>query len=317
MNLPKKIDIVEVGPRDGLQNLADFIPTEHKIRLIELLVAAGVKYLELTSFVHPKAIPQLADAMEVTAAAMEKYGGDDSLYFNALVPNERGAENAVKCGLDTVSVVISASEAHNRANVNRTVDESLEGLADIAAAFPELNIRFDMATAFGCPFEGPVPEGKVLSLIGRAADIGIAEVVLCDTIGIADPAHTESLISAVKKAFPKLPLAMHMHDTRGLGLANILTGMQCGVTAFETSVGGLGGCPFAPGAAGNTTTEDLLNMADRMGVETGVSLSRFYDAIYFVKGNIKEGLTSRMAGVPRSEGSIDQRFPRKAIALPY
>jgi hydroxymethylglutaryl-CoA lyase len=297
MKLPKKIDVVEVGPRDGLQNLTDFIPTEKKIQLIELLLAAGVNYLELTSFVHPKAIPQLADAIDVATAIVQKYGKDESLHFNALVPNVRGAENAVSCGLDTVSVVISVSEAHNKANVNRTVQESVESLADIAKAFPDLKIRLDIATAFGCPFEGAIPEGKVIGLIDKAMAIGVAGIVLCDTIGIADPVRTESLLGTVSKAFPDLPLAMHMHDTRGLGLANILTGMQCGVTEFETSVGGLGGCPFAPGAAGNTTTEDLLNMADRMNIETGISLSKFYEAIHFVKDNIKDKLTSRMASV--------------------
>jgi hydroxymethylglutaryl-CoA lyase len=297
MNLPEKIDVVEVGPRDGLQNLTDFIPTEEKIRLIELVIAAGVKHVELTSFVHPKAIPQLADAVDVTTAVMRRYGANGSLFFNALVPNVRGAENAVMCGLDTVSVVISVSEAHNKANINRTVEESLAGLADIARAFPDLSIRLDVATAFGCPFDGPVPEEKVIDLIDRAVSTGISKVVLCDTIGIADPKQTESLLGAVTRAFPGLPFAMHMHDTRGLGLANILTGMQCGVTAFETSVGGLGGCPFAPGAAGNTTTEDLLNMAARMGVDTGASLAKFYGAVYFVRDHIKGNLTSRMARV--------------------
>jgi hydroxymethylglutaryl-CoA lyase len=299
MNLPERIDVIEVGPRDGLQNLTDFVPTEDKIRLIERMLAAGMKHVELTSFVHPKAIPQLADAAAVTTAVMEKYGQDPSLRFIALVPNARGAENAVKCGLDTVSVVISVSEAHNRANINRTVEESLAGLSEIIKAFPELKVRLDVATAFGCPFDGPVPEERVIGLMERAVEIGVAEAVLCDTIGVADPRQTESLLGGAKKAFPDLPLAMHMHDTRGLGLANILTGMQYGVTAFETSVGGLGGCPFAPGAAGNTTTEDLLNMADRMGVETGVSLEKFYDAVYFVRDRIKPELTSRMASVPR------------------
>jgi hydroxymethylglutaryl-CoA lyase len=297
MNLPAKIDVVEVGPRDGLQNLPDFIPTEDKIRLIELMIAAGEKYVELTSFVHPKAIPQLADAVDVASAVTRKHGRDESMRFNALVPNVRGAENAVSCGLDTVSVVISVSEAHNKANINRTVEESLAGLADIVKAFPKLRIRLDVATAFGCPFDGRVSETDVTGLIGRAANIGISTVVLCDTIGIADPGQTESLLGVVMKAFPDLPLAMHMHDTRGLGLANILTGMQCGVTAFETSAGGLGGCPFAPGAAGNTATEDLLNMADRMGIGTGVSLKKFYDVTDFIKGNIKEDITSSMARV--------------------
>jgi hydroxymethylglutaryl-CoA lyase len=304
MKLPESINVIEVGSRDGLQNLMDFIPTENKIRLIELLLAAGIRFIELTSFVHPKAIPQLSDAIEVTKTIADKYGNDPNLFFHALVPNVRGAENAVKCGLDTVCVVISVSEAHNKANINRTVDESLAGLGEIIRTFPDLKVRLDLATAFGCPFEGDVPVEKVLSLIAKAGALGAETFALCDTIGVANPAQTESVIGAIWKEFPNLPLALHLHDTRGMGIANILTGMQCGVTDIETSVGGLGGCPFAPGAAGNTATEDLLVMADQMGIQTDVNLDRYYDAMYYVRDYIKSDLTSHMVKVERKSRKI-------------
>jgi hydroxymethylglutaryl-CoA lyase len=297
MKLPERITLAEVGPRDGLQNLPDFVPTETKLALIEKLIAAGIKNMELTAFVHPKAIPGLADSADVVSAITEKYRGDGSPLFYALVPNVRGAENAARCGIRTISVVISVSEAHNKANVNQTVDESIKGLRDIAAAFPRMNVKLDAATAFGCPFEGDIPFDRVLSLIDRSAALGVREVVLCDTIGIANPAQTEALIALAQSEFPELKFAVHLHDTRGTGLANSLAAMQCGITEFETSIGGLGGCPFAPGAAGNTATEDLWNMAERMGIDAGIVADKLFEALYFVRDHIKSDLTSRMVRV--------------------
>jgi hydroxymethylglutaryl-CoA lyase len=294
MKLPKSITIAEVGPRDGLQNLPDFIPTETKIEMIEKLIAAGIKNIELTAFVHPKAIPPLADSADVVSAVINKYRDDKTLLFYALAPNVKGAENAVRCGIDTVSVVISVSEAHNKANVNRSVDESLAGLKDIIDAFPNINVKLDAATAFGCPFDGDIPFERVLSLIDRSVALGVKGVVLCDTIGIANPAQTEALITLIQNKFPELTLAVHLHDTRGTGLANSLAAMQCGITEFETSIGGLGGCPFAPGAAGNTATEDLWNMTERMGIGTGVDEDKLFEALYFVRDHIKSDLDSRM-----------------------
>jgi hydroxymethylglutaryl-CoA lyase len=265
------------------------------------MINAGISHIELTSFVHPKAIPQLADSVEVAQTIIERYGSNPNLHFNALVPNVRGAENAVKCGLDTISVVISASESHNIENINRTVDESLRGLSDIINNFPELKVRLDVATAFGCPFEIDVPFDKIIALIDQALKFGVDKVVLCDTIGVADPLQTENLISAVRERWPSLPLALHMHDTRGMGIANILAGIQNGVTEFETSIGGLGGCPFAPGAAGNTATEDLCNMMDRMKIKTGIDMDKMYKVLYYVKDNIKSDLTGHMAKVGRKK----------------
>lgn len=291
MKLPEKVTVIEVGPRDGFQNVKDFITTEDKIRIIELLRNAGVTAVEVTSFVHPKAVPQMADAKEVAEKVREKF---PDLRAIALVPNERGAKNAWECGIKEVSYVISASEAHNQANVRRTVKESLEELGKIRQAVPELKVRLDIATAFGCPYAGKISQEQVFALMEEAKDFGIQEIVLCDTIGIADPVRVAGLAKAVKKRYPEFIYTMHLHNTRGQGLANILAAMQNGITSFETSVGGLGGCPFAPGAAGNAATEDFLNMLDYMGVESGIAGEEYLKAVAYVKAKVHADLTGNM-----------------------
>lgn len=291
MKLPEKVTVIEVGPRDGFQNVKDFIATEDKIRIIELLRNAGVTAVEVTSFVHPKAVPQMADAKEVAEKVREKF---PDLRAIALVPNERGAKNAWECGIKEVSYVISASEAHNQANVRRTVKESLEELGKIRQEVPELKVRLDIATAFGCPYAGKISQEQVFALMEEAKDFGIQEIVLCDTIGIADPVRVAGLAEAVKKRYPEFIYTMHLHNTRGQGLANILAAMQNGITSFETSVGGLGGCPFAPGAAGNAATEDFLNMLDYMGVESGIAGEEYLKAVAYVKAKVHADLTGNM-----------------------
>ena len=291
MKLPEKVTVIEVGPRDGFQNVKDFIATEDKIRIIELLRNAGVTAVEVTSFVHPKAVPQMADAKEVAEKVREKF---PDLRAIALVPNERGAKNAWECGIKEVSYVISASEAHTQANVRRTVKESLEELGKIRQAVPELKVRLDIATAFGCPYAGKISQEQVFALMEEAKDFGIQEIVLCDTIGIADPVQVAGLAEAVKKRYPEFIYTMHLHNTRGQGLANILAAMQNGITSFETSVGGLGGCPFAPGAAGNAATEDFLNMLDYMGVESGIAGEEYLKAVAYVKAKVHADLTGNM-----------------------
>lgn len=294
MQLPLKVDIVEVGPRDGFQNLKDWIPTEVKIKEIEKLIAAGINAMEITSFVHPKAIPQMADAMEVASDITERYNGKVRLI--ALVPNARGAENACKCGIHDITYVISASEAHNKANVNRTIQESLDDLKGLAEKFPNLSIRLDIATAFDCPFDGKVDTEQVIFLADQAVEAGVKELILCDTIGTAGPRQVAELSRMAKERY-KVPVGLHLHDTRGMGLANILAGMQQGITIFETAAGGLGGCPFAPGAAGNTATEDLLNMLETLQIETGVDLNKYMDAVSYIKENIQPKLTGHMINV--------------------
>ncbi|MCI2061531.1 MAG: hydroxymethylglutaryl-CoA lyase [Eubacteriaceae bacterium] len=287
-----KVDLIEVGPRDGFQNIKKFIPTDIKIDIIKKIIASGVKEIELTSFVHPKAIPQMADAADVVKAVLADAEDDNG--FIALIPNKKGAENALKAGIRTVSCVISVSESHNRANVSRTREESKKELKDLIKSYPELNVRLDLATTFGCSIEGAISEDEVMRMAAEGLEMGVCELVLCDTIGIADPKQVCRISRRVLDMAGDIPVALHLHDTRGIGTANVLAGYQAGITRFEASIGGLGGCPFAPGAAGNTAMEDLLNMFDSMGVKTGIDFGDYYEAIEIVKSNIKEDLTGHM-----------------------
>lgn len=291
MEFGDRIKVVEVGPRDGLQNLKNWIPTEVKIKLIKDLVAAGINEMEMTSFVHPKAIPQMKDAEAVTKAVIGELNEKGIRTF-ALVPNLVGAKKAYECGLREITYVISASEKHNLANINRTVQQSLEGLADIRAELPDIQIRLDVATAFGCPFMGQVGEDLVINLIRSAEKIGINTITLCDTIGIANPKQVYELSRKVSKEFKNIPVGLHLHDTRGMGIANYLAAIEAGISIFETSIGGLGGCPFAPGAAGNTATEDLVNMLNEIGVETNIDLN----ALVSISKRLEEKLDMNFTG---------------------
>lgn len=294
MRLPRKVDVVEVGPRDGFQNIKTAIPTATKKKVIEAIIDAGVQVVEITSFVHPKAIPQMGDAADVAASVVRTQQGRDFRPI-ALVPNLTGAKNARAAGIREVSYVISASEKHNLANINRTREQSLSELATITAELPDLKVRLDVATSFGCPFLGRVDSELVLSLVKAGLAAGVQEVVLCDTIGIADPQQVYQLVGRVKTEYPEIPIGLHLHDTRGMGLANTLAGLEAGVTTFETSIGGLGGCPFAPGAAGNTATEDMVNMLHAMGIKTGIDLEKYLLAVGIVREEIQKELTGHMA----------------------
>ena len=287
----KKINIVEVGPRDGFQSVkGDFIPTELKKEIIDLLVEAGVKHLEYSSFVSPKAIPQLADAADVTEYVLTKYPDIDLL---ALVPNMRGATNAYNLGVRKVCNVVSFSASHNKANINRTHEESLNAYREIRETYPDLDVVLDLATTFGCPFEGK--EGKysdpaaVVEFLAPYKEAGMTVVNLCDTIGIADPAQVRATITAVQKAYPDLGIQVHIHDTRGLGMANTITAVECGVTDLQAALGGLGGCPFAPGASGNLSTEDTVWMLNEMGYDTGISFSKILAAAKYQAKMIPAG----------------------------
>ena len=263
-----KISIVEVGPRDGFQNLPEFLPTEKKLAVIDRIIAAGVTHIQITSFVSPKAIPQMRDAAEVTGACLSRY---PELDLFALVPNFRGAQSAAEAGLKKVTNVISLSASHNKANINRTHDESFAELARIHQELPQLELCLDVATAFGCPFEGKYYEVEpLLAFLQRGRDIGIEHFVLCDTVGLADPAQVRRFLAACRAQFPGIRLEVHIHDTRGMGLVNSLAAIEAGADAVQSTLGGLGGCPFAPGASGNTATEDLVFMLNEMGYDTGI-----------------------------------------------
>lgn len=269
--MSQKITVLECGPRDGWQNLKQILTTEQKLRYIDGLFACGVEAMEVTSFVSPKAIPQMADAKELAGYCVEKYP-DKTLF--ALVPNFRGAQNAFEAGIRKVTYVISLSESHNKANINRTHEQSFEELARIQDALPELDICIGMATTFGCPFEGIPDISSVVDFVGRIENAGVRELYLADTIGIADPRQVRDTISAVRKAYPDMALQVHIHDTRGMGMVNTLAAIESGITTVQSTLGGLGGCPFAPGASGNTATEDLVYMLQRMGYETGIDFEK-------------------------------------------
>lgn len=265
------VEIVEVGPRDGFQNLPEFLPTEKKLDVIGQLINAGVRHIQITSFVSPKAIPQMRDATEVAAACLARWPELDLL---ALVPNFRGAQSAAEAGLKKVTNVISLSASHNRANINRTHDESFAELARIHTELPQLELCLDVATAFGCPFEGKYREVEpLLAFLQRGRDIGVEHFVLCDTVGLADPAQVRRFLIACRQQLPGIRLDVHIHDTRGMGLANSLAAIESGADAVQSTLGGLGGCPFAPGASGNTATEDLVFMLNEMGYDTGIDFA--------------------------------------------
>lgn len=292
-NLPASVSITEVGPRDGFQNVKTFIPTADKVAIIEGLIAAGLKNFELTSFVSPKAIPQLADAVDVCRTILAKYNGQ--INGSALVPNLRGAQSAWDAGIREVACVISVSASHNRANINRTHDESIADLAKMLESFPGMTVRVDLATAFACPFEGWVQPEAVGALAKRIHELGVKKIVLADTIGVATPDRVYALSTYMRQHFPNVDLALHLHDTRGMGLSNTLAGMMAGITAFETSVAGLGGCPFAPGAAGNTATEDMINMMRDMNIATGVSREKLLEVVGLVGEKVEAPINSHLA----------------------
>ena len=272
MNHPLQAEITEVGPRDGFQAERAFIPTTRKIELIDRLIDAGVPRIEATSFVSPRAVPQLADAEEV----MRGVDRTREAVLAALVPNKRGALRAAEAGVDEMVVFLSASESHNRKNVNRSIEESLAGFEEVArvAADAGTPLHGAISTAFGCPFEGDVPAARVGGIARRLRQIGLAGVSLGDTTGMATPPLVAAAVAAVREATPELGLGLHFHNTRGVGLANVMAGLELGVDRYESSFGGIGGCPFAPKATGNVCTEDLVYLLEEMGIGTGIDLRK-------------------------------------------
>ncbi len=300
MNLPKKVDIVEVCPRDGFQSIKEWIPTELKKKVIDELIKANFKKIEITSFVHPKAIPQMKDAKEIVSHCLQNHQ-DKDVVFNALVPNLFGAKAAYESGIREITYVISTSNSHNKANVKRSREESFEELKEIKKSFKDLKIKFAVATVFGCPFEKDVPIKEVEWMVENGLEAGVDEICLADTIGVANPLQIEKVLTSLNKTFSNQSFSLHLHDTRGMGLANVVTALQNGVDTFESAAGGLGGCPFAPGAAGNIASEDLVNMLSNMGIETKVELDTLLDTVELIKNEIKPILTSHLAYVDRDK----------------
>jgi hydroxymethylglutaryl-CoA lyase len=281
--LPRRVAIREVGPRDGFQNEPEVIGTDDKVRLIDLLARTGVPRLEVTSFVRPDVIPQLADAAEV----LERIDVPEDVAVTVLIPNEKGLENALRQRerFQEVNCFLSASETHNRKNVNRSVEESLSGLERVIGRAREEGLRAEgvISVSFGCPYEGHVPPERVFAIARRLRDAGAQEIAFADTTGMANPVQVREFFAAAREELPGVELTAHFHNTRGQGLANVFAALEAGCASFESSFGELGGCPVPPGATGNIATEDLVSMLDEMGIETGVDLERLLDAAHAVR----------------------------------
>ena len=299
MKLPTNVRMVEVGPRDGFQNVTAFIPTEDKLSIIKNMIASGVREMEITSFVNPKWVPQMADA-EIVAKEILGWAPEDFRAI-ALAPNKRGVENAIKVKIQTITYVLSCSESHNKKNVNRSIEESLIELKAICREYRDIQLRVSLAVSFGCPFEGEVTTDQILQNVEKIAELGIREIILCDTIGIATPKQVYELLGEIKERFPDILFGLHFHDTRGAGMANIMAGLLRGIYIFETAIGGLGGCPFAPGSAGNTATEDILTVLSNMGIETGIDIKRYLEVVEMVRQKVDSPVTGRIASICKKE----------------
>ncbi len=276
--LPNRVRIREVGPRDGFQNEPEVIPTEEKVRLIGLLGEAGLKRIEITSFVRADVIPQLADGAEV----LTRFEPRDDVAYSVLIPNRRGLENALKLRdrFQEASFFLSASETHNRKNVNRSIDESLADLEGTIGEARDAGLRCEgvISTSFGCPYEGEVPADRVFEIAGKLSSFGCEEIAFGDTTGMANPRQVGEFFAQARERLAGVELTAHFHNTRGQGLANILAALEQGIESFESSFGELGGCPVPPGSTGNISTEDLVSMLEEMGVETGVDLAKLIQA---------------------------------------
>ena len=275
--MPERVSVREVGPRDGFQNEPEVVPTDQKVRLVEMLARTGLRRLEVTSFVRADVIPQLADGPEV----LRRADIPDEVAVSVLVPNEKGLENALELRerFSEVNLFLSATETHNRRNVNRSVEESLQGIERVVARARDEGLRCEgvISVSFGCPYEGEVPEDRVLAIGGRLVDAGCAEIAFGDTTGMANPAQVRDFFAAAHERLPDAELTAHFHNTRGQGLANVVVALEAGVRSFESSFGELGGCPVPRGATGNVASEDLVSMLHEMGYETGIDLERLVD----------------------------------------
>jgi len=290
--LPRSVRLVEVGPRDGLQNEAASVGTAQKIAFVDALADAGLKTIEVSAFVSPKWVPQMADAAQVFAGIARRPG----VAYTALVPNLAGLARALEAGVTEVAIFAAASDTFSRRNINQSVVESLDAYASVCAEAIRsgVRVRAYLSTVFGCPFEGDVPVGMVASVAARLADMGAYEIALSDTIGIAHPGQVLDVLDAVTVRLPLDRLALHFHDTRGTALVNVYAALQYGVSTFDASAGGLGGCPYAPGATGNLATEDLVYMLDGLGIQTGVHLPAVIAASRAMERHLDHPLPSRV-----------------------
>jgi hydroxymethylglutaryl-CoA lyase len=303
----KRLFIHDVAPRDGLQIEPVFVDTARKIALVDALSRTGLAKIEVTSFTSPKAIPALADAADVMAGIQRAPGVE----YAALVPNVKGAERALACRVDELNVVMSASESHNRANLRMSREQSLSQFADIVGlARGAAAVNASLSTAFGCPFEGRFETDRVLPWVDRIAALGIRRLTLCDTTGMADPAQAQQLCAAVRERHPHLVLTAHFHDTRGMALANVLAALEAGIERFDASLGGLGGCPFAPGASGNACTEDMVHMLQQMGYDTGVDLPALLDCARSLAPLVGHELAGQLV----KAGPSSRRYPLPVAA---
>lgn len=301
---PARIEINEVGPRDGLQIEKAMVPTDDKVAFVDALSDCGFARIEVTSFTSPKAIPALADAVDVMRRIVRRPG----VIYTALVPNVRGLERALEAGTDEMNLVMSCSETHNRANLRMTRDQSFAELSQVLAAADKAGApcNVSLSTAFGCPFDGDVPADTVLDLAARLVDAGAAGITLCDTTGMAFPTQVASLCEQASARLPDTALTVHLHNTRGMALANAIAAWQTGITRFDAAAGGLGGCPYAPGASGNVNTEELVHMFACMGVETGVSLEPLLAIVRGLPGLVQRDLSNALL----------QAGPRLALHAP-
>jgi hydroxymethylglutaryl-CoA lyase len=297
----QQLIVTEVGMRDGFQMERHFIPTETKIEIGLGILAAGLTRVEATSFVSPKAVPQLSDAAEVVAALCGR-----GAVLSALVPNLQGAERALETGVDELVMFVSASETHNMRNVNRTIAQSLKDVAPVAEAAAQAKrvLRAAIPTAFGCPWQGNITSDDVASVIGAFSELGVSAVTLGDTTGMATPPIVRRLCSDLAELFPNIELTLHFHNTRGIGLVNVMAGLEVGISRYEAALGGIGGCPFAVGASGNICTEDLVYLADEIGYETGIDL----DQLTLASKRLQDALGYELPGQVMKSG------PRLRIA---
>ena len=289
--MPARVTVVEVGPRDGLQNEAAQLPTAAKIAFVNALAGAGLPVVEIGAFVNPARVPQMAGTADVARGVTPVAG----TRFTALVPNLRGLAAAREAGLTEVAIFAAASETFSQRNINQTVEQSLVAYSEVVreALGHGLRVRGYLSTAFGCPFEGDVPVPRVVDLCERLLALGVYEVAVSDTIGVATPGQVAAMVDALAARVARASVALHLHDTRGTALANVYAGLDAGVTTFDAAAGGLGGCPFAPGAAGNLATEDLIYMLDGLGIETGVDLPGVVAASRLIAGALDHRLPSR------------------------